>query len=181
MTASVPVIVSPKSHCYLDVPYAESSANPGQAERRGRVGQRVYSPKTVAESFDWEPAEALGPGRAAHVSGVEAAIWTETIADFDDASCCWPASHTRLGATHKSPPGPTTAIVSLDTADCGRETASRTSAPPPSTGFSVEPHGLFDENRMSAFGTKRTSHGAQLMSAFGGKADIDRECGHVRF
>jgi len=125
-----------KSHCYLDVPYAESSADPGQAERQGRVGQRVYSPKTVAESFDWEPAEALGPCRAAHVAGVEAAIWTETIADFDDL--CFlllpRASHTRLGATRRSPPGSTTAIVSLDTADCGRETASRTSAPPRWTG-----------------------------------------------
>jgi hexosaminidase len=86
VTASVPVIVSPLSHCYFDVPYAEPSADPGQAQRQGRVGQRVYSPRTVAESFDWEPAEALGPGRAAHVGGVEAAIWAETISDFDDLS-----------------------------------------------------------------------------------------------
>jgi hexosaminidase len=84
VTASVPVIVSPSSHCYLDVPYAEPSADPGQAERQGRVGLRLYSPKTVAESFDWEPTEALGPGRAAHVAGVEAAIWAETISNFDD-------------------------------------------------------------------------------------------------
>ena len=84
VAASVPVIVSPLSHCYLDVPYAEPSADPGQAERQGRVGLRLYSPKTVAESFDWEPTEALGPGRAAQVAGVEAAIWAETISDFDD-------------------------------------------------------------------------------------------------
>jgi alkylation response protein AidB-like acyl-CoA dehydrogenase len=32
----------------------------------------------------------------------------------------------------------------------------------------------FDAVRMSAFGTKRTSRRAQSMSAFGGKADIDR-------
>lgn len=32
----------------------------------------------------WEPAEALGPGRAAQVAGVEAAIWAETISGFDD-------------------------------------------------------------------------------------------------
>ena len=100
VTASVPVIVSPKSHCYLDVPYAESSADPGQAERQGRVGQRVYSPKTVAESFDWEPAEVLGPGRAAHVSGVEAAIWTETIADFDDL--CFLLLPRLAGVAHKA-------------------------------------------------------------------------------
>jgi hexosaminidase len=86
VAASVPVIVSPLSHCYFDVPYAEPSADPAQAERQGRVGLRLYSPKTVAESFDWEPAEALGRARAAHVGGVEAAIWAETISDFDDLS-----------------------------------------------------------------------------------------------
>jgi hexosaminidase len=84
---SVPVIVSPLSHCYFDVPYAEPPADPAdraQADRQGRVGLRVYAPQTVAESFDWVPAETLGPGRDAQVAGIEAAIWSETIADFDD-------------------------------------------------------------------------------------------------
>ena len=99
--ASVPVIVSPLGHCYLDVPYAEPPADAGladagladagladtaQADRHARLGLRVYAPKTVAESFEWEPAEALGPGRAAQVAGVEAAIWAETISGFDDLS-----------------------------------------------------------------------------------------------
>jgi hexosaminidase len=100
VAASVPVIVSPMSHCYLDLPYAEPSADPGQALRQGRVGQRVYSPKTVAESFDWEPAEALGPGRAAHVAGVEAAIWAETISDFDDL--CFLLLPRLAGVAHKA-------------------------------------------------------------------------------
>jgi hexosaminidase len=82
----VPVIVSPLSHCYLDVPYAEPSADPAQTDRQGRLGLRVYAPQTVAESFDWEPAEALGPGRSAQVAGIEAAIWAETISSFDDLS-----------------------------------------------------------------------------------------------
>lgn len=86
VAASVPVIVSPLSHCYLDVPYAEPSGDPAQADRQGRVGLRLYAPQTVAESFDWEPAEALGPGRAAQVAGIEAAIWAETISGFDDLS-----------------------------------------------------------------------------------------------
>jgi hypothetical protein len=34
--------------------------------------------------------------------------------------------------------------------------------------------------RMSAFGTKRTPRRAELMSAFGGKADIDRRGGFHR-
>jgi hexosaminidase len=86
IAAKVPVIVSPQSHCYLDVPYAEPPADPAQADRQGRVGNRLYAPMTVAQSFGWEPAEALGLGAegAAQVAGVEAAIWTETISDFDD-------------------------------------------------------------------------------------------------
>jgi hexosaminidase len=87
--ASVPVIVSPLAHCYLDVPYAEPPAgavlaDTGQADRHSRLGLRVYAPKTVADSFGWEPADTLGPGRAAQVAGVEAAIWAETISGFDD-------------------------------------------------------------------------------------------------
>jgi hexosaminidase len=100
VAASVPVIVSPLNHCYLDVPYAEPSADPGQAERQGRVGLQLYSPKTVAESFDWEPTEALGPGRAAHVAGVEAAIWAETISDFDDL--CFLLLPRLAGVAHKA-------------------------------------------------------------------------------
>jgi hexosaminidase len=100
VAASVPLIVSPLSHCYLDVPYAEPSADPGQAERQGRVGLRLYSPKTIGESFDWEPAEALGPSRAAHIAGVEAAIWAETISDFDDL--CFLLLPRLAGVAHKA-------------------------------------------------------------------------------
>jgi hexosaminidase len=52
VAASVPVIASPLSHCYLDVPYAEPAADPAQADRQGRVGLRLYAPQTVAASFD---------------------------------------------------------------------------------------------------------------------------------
>jgi hexosaminidase len=100
VAASVRVILSPLSHCYLDVPYAEPSADPGQAERQGRVGLRLYSPRTVAESFDWQPTEALGPGRASHVGGVEAAIWAETISDFDDL--CFLLLPRLAGVAHKA-------------------------------------------------------------------------------
>ena len=86
--AAVPVIASPLGHCYLDVPYADppAAADAAQADRHGRLGLRVYAPKTIAESFRWEPAETLGPGRAAQIAGVEAAIWAETISGFDDLS-----------------------------------------------------------------------------------------------
>ncbi len=86
VSASVPVIVSPLPYCYLDVPYAEPSADAAQADRLGRLGLRVYAARTVAESFGWDPGEALGPGRAGQVAGVEAAIWAETITGFGDLS-----------------------------------------------------------------------------------------------
>ncbi len=76
------MILSPLTHCYLDVPYREPSAHPSQAARQARVGLRSYPPKTVAESFDWEPTRAVDPG--VHVAGVEAAIWAETVSCFDD-------------------------------------------------------------------------------------------------
>jgi hexosaminidase len=100
VAASVPIIVSPLSHCYLDVPYAEPSADPGQSEKQERLGLQLYSPKTVAESFDWEPTEALGPDRSAHVAGVEAAIWAETISNFDDL--CFLLLPRLAGVAHKA-------------------------------------------------------------------------------
>ncbi len=89
VSVSVPVIVSPLPYCYLDVPYAEPPAaaalgDAAQADRLSRLGLRVYASRTVAESFGWDPGEALGPGRAGQVAGVEAAIWAETITGFDD-------------------------------------------------------------------------------------------------
>jgi hexosaminidase len=84
LSAGVPVIVSPLRRCYLDVPYAGHSTDPLHAARQGRAGLRLYSPMTVEASFDWEPSDALGPGAAALVAGVEAAIWSETISGFDD-------------------------------------------------------------------------------------------------
>ena len=110
MAASVPAIVSPLSHCYLDVPYAEPSADPRQAERQGQAGQRVYSPKTITEFV------RLGTGRGAARSssarrGVEAAIWAETISDFDDL--CFLLLPRLAGVAHKgwSDPQVVTAII----------------------------------------------------------------------
>jgi hexosaminidase len=83
LTFSIPILLSPASHAYFDVPYAEPSADPDQEERRHRVGLRAYAPKTIAETFDWDPAEALESGLA-NLAGVGAAIWGETIKDFAD-------------------------------------------------------------------------------------------------
>ena len=100
VAASVPVIVSPLPFCYLDVPYAEPSADPAQADRQSRLGLRVYASKPVDASFGWEPGEALGSGRGAQVAGVEAAIWAETITGFDDL--CFLLLPRLPGVAHKA-------------------------------------------------------------------------------
>ena len=85
LAQGVPVIVSPQAHCYFDVPYAEAPADPRQRERRDHVGLRFYAPKTLAETFDWEPVAVLGAAaRPDHVAGVGAALWCETVRDIDD-------------------------------------------------------------------------------------------------
>jgi hexosaminidase len=48
------------------------------------VGRRLYAPLTVAGSFDWDPIGTLPVGQVGQVAGVEAAIWCETITNFDD-------------------------------------------------------------------------------------------------
>lgn len=55
---------------------------------------------TVEQSFDRQPADVLGAGRAAHVAGVEAAIWAETISDFDDL--CFLLLPRLPGVAHKA-------------------------------------------------------------------------------
>ena len=50
-----------------------------------RGSLRAYAPKTIAETFDWDPAEVLGRNaRLVNLAGVGAAIWAETIKDFTD-------------------------------------------------------------------------------------------------
>ncbi len=85
MAASARILVSPAGYAYLDVPYAESSVDRNQEELRLRVGMPSYPRKTIEESFDWDPAAALGPdARPEHLAGVSGAAWTETITDFDE-------------------------------------------------------------------------------------------------
>ena len=160
VTASVPVIVSPKSHCYLDVPYAESSANPGQAERRGRVGQRVYSPKK-------SPSHSIGnpPKRSAPVEPRTSRGRSRDL-DQDDRRFRRSVLPAVASACRRRTQG------------LEQPTSRRLDRPPrssrstrPTVGARrphVLPHlrrglalassrRLFDENGMPAFGTKRTS------------------------
>lgn len=71
------VIASPAAHAYLDRPYAEPSLDPGQEERRSRLGMRAYTAAPVSTSHQWEPL-------AGNVGGVGGALWSESVGDIDD-------------------------------------------------------------------------------------------------
>ncbi|MFF3409619.1 beta-N-acetylhexosaminidase [Streptomyces sp. NPDC002742] len=80
------VLLSPTSHLYLDRPYAEPAADADGETRRARVGLPVYPPKTVEQSYDWDPDRALAAATAAEatIAGVEAAVWCETVTSGED-------------------------------------------------------------------------------------------------
>jgi len=61
VAASVPVIVSPLSHCYLDVPYAEPSADLGQGKGRAGSASGFIHSRPSSSSFDWNRPKRLGP------------------------------------------------------------------------------------------------------------------------
>jgi hexosaminidase len=71
------VLLSPQSHLYLDRPYA-AAVLPEGAKKLGFA----YRPRTVEYSAGWDPgAYGLAPE---NVAGVEAALWSEGLASFDD-------------------------------------------------------------------------------------------------
>jgi hexosaminidase len=78
------VLVSLTSKAYLDTPYKEDSADPAQEAELSRLGMPFYPKSTIEEFLDWDPAMIHETIDEAHVAGVEAAIWCETIVTFDD-------------------------------------------------------------------------------------------------
>ncbi len=81
----VPMVVMPHHFTYLDVQYAEPSADPGQAADRVRLGMPHYPARSVATMLDWDPIAHLGPELAnANVAGVGSAIWGESVKNLDD-------------------------------------------------------------------------------------------------
>ncbi|WP_165958973.1 family 20 glycosylhydrolase [Actinomadura sp. KC345] len=84
VAAGVPVLASASSVMYLDRRYAEGSLRAGQTARRTEVGHDSYTPRTCRELFDWAPGTLTEIPDGARLAGVEAAIWCETVEDFDD-------------------------------------------------------------------------------------------------
>lgn len=69
------LILAPADVAYLDMKYDESSAL-GLLWAKG--------PTSVQEAYGWDPAEVLPGVGDAQLLGVEAPLWTETIASMED-------------------------------------------------------------------------------------------------
>lgn len=69
------VIMSPADATYLDIVYAHGD----------RVGQEwTGGPTTLRAAFQWDPARIVPGLGDAHIRGVEAPLWTETVATIDE-------------------------------------------------------------------------------------------------
>jgi hexosaminidase len=68
------VLLSPADRTYLDMKYDAQTA----------LGTDWAGCVEVRDAYEWDPATAIGGVTEADVIGVEAALWTETVADVDD-------------------------------------------------------------------------------------------------
>lgn len=85
--AHVPAIVSPSDPLYLDRRPSEPSIDAADNETLTRIGFPAYEPTPSLDILTWDPytqTDIAGTGLI--VSGIEAALWAETIESFEDAS-----------------------------------------------------------------------------------------------
>lgn len=68
------VLLSPADRAYLDMRY----------DARTALGNDWAGCVEVRDAYEWDPATAVDGVTEADVIGVEAALWTETVADIDD-------------------------------------------------------------------------------------------------
>ncbi|MGN6426803.1 MAG: beta-N-acetylhexosaminidase [Leifsonia sp.] len=70
------VIMSPADVAYLDIAYEEGD----------RLGQDwADGPTSLRDAFEWDPARIVPGLGDAHILGVEAPLWTETVPTIEDA------------------------------------------------------------------------------------------------
>lgn len=87
-TAGIGTIVSSSDPLYLDRTPSEGSSDPEQQRAFDeRLGNKGYVPTPSWSIIDWEPESQadIVAGRI-RVSGIEAALWCETVENFDDAA-----------------------------------------------------------------------------------------------
>lgn len=78
------ILVSPTRVAYFDTPHAEPSLDETQTMRRPHLGLDVYSPRTLREFYEWDPATAFAGLRPERIAGVEATMWADTITDTEE-------------------------------------------------------------------------------------------------
>ena len=79
------IIMSPAEFIYLDFPHAEASADPTQAEKIARVGMPAYPKISIKDRLNWDPSTINKEiDWKKHTTGVEAAIWCETVESASD-------------------------------------------------------------------------------------------------
>jgi hexosaminidase len=69
------VVLSPANRTYLDMKYADETP----------LGKDWAGLVEVRDAYDWDPGAYLADVPAAAVLGVEAPLWTETVATIDEA------------------------------------------------------------------------------------------------
>ncbi len=74
--SSATVVLSPSTNAYLDMKYdAETS-----------IGLDWAGTTTVEQAYDWNPESLIEDLPLDRLLGIEAPLWTETVATFDDAT-----------------------------------------------------------------------------------------------
>lgn len=76
--------VSVNNYLYLDAYYAEPSHDAAQEAERTRLGMPAYEPLSVERAVSWDPSTLTGINPETDITGVEGAIWCETITNFSD-------------------------------------------------------------------------------------------------
>ena len=71
---SGPVILSPSAHVYLDMKYHDGTP----------IGLDWAGPTPLRDAYEWDPIGRIPGLRATAVAGLEAPLWTETVATVAD-------------------------------------------------------------------------------------------------
>ncbi len=68
------VVLSPSTNAYLDMKYDDQTT----------IGLNWAGTTTVEQAYDWNPATLIDGLPPSRLLGIEAPLWTETVATFDD-------------------------------------------------------------------------------------------------
>lgn len=99
------VIMSPADVSYMDIVYEDGD----------RLGQDwADGPTTIRDSYVWDPARIVPGLGDAHILGVEAPVWTETLATIDEVeSMAFPRIAAVAEVAWSAPPADTAEIDSV--------------------------------------------------------------------